>query len=103
MKTYVVTPHYNRLDETVLMMGHKICFYGEIWLIISELSLLPLLIWSTDIKFVNCTNSYTIFSLWFVFPVSEMVILFVNQKGAESITRHCKDKDLIQTLVPLFR
>ena len=34
------------------MMGHKICFYGEIWLIISKLSLLPLLIWSTDI----CAN-----------------------------------------------
>ena len=30
------------------MMGHKICFYGEIWLFIPKLSLLPLLIWSTD-------------------------------------------------------
>ena len=39
MKTYVVTPHYNRLDETVLMVGHKICFYGKIWLIIPKLSL----------------------------------------------------------------
>ena len=29
MKTYVVTPHLKRLDETFLMMGHKICFYGE--------------------------------------------------------------------------
>ena len=29
------------------MMGHKICFYGEIWLIIPKLSLLLLLIWST--------------------------------------------------------
>ena len=48
MKTYVVTPHQNRLDETVLMMGHKICFYGELWLLIPKLSLLPLLIWSTD-------------------------------------------------------
>ena len=26
------------------MMGHKICFRGEIWLIIPKLSLLPLLI-----------------------------------------------------------
>ena len=24
MKTYVVTPQLNHLDETVLMMGHKI-------------------------------------------------------------------------------
>ena len=47
MKTYVVTPHLNRLDEMVLMMGHKICFYGEIWIIIPKLSLLPLLILST--------------------------------------------------------
>ena len=29
------------------MMGHKICFYGEILLMIPELSLLPLIIWST--------------------------------------------------------
>ena len=29
------------------MMGHKICFYGEIWLIIPKLSLLPLLVWSS--------------------------------------------------------
>ena len=27
------------------MMGHKKCFYGEIWLIIPILSLLPLLTW----------------------------------------------------------
>ena len=32
-KTYVVTLHWNRLNETVLMMGHKIFFYGEILLI----------------------------------------------------------------------
>ena len=29
------------------MMGHKICFYGEILLIIPKLSLLSPLIWST--------------------------------------------------------
>ena len=27
-------------------MGHKICFYGEIWLIIPKLALLPLPTWS---------------------------------------------------------
>ena len=31
------------------MVGHKICFYGEMWLIIPELSLLLLLIWSSAI------------------------------------------------------
>ena len=30
------------------MLGSKICFDGEIWLIIRKLSLLLLLIWSTD-------------------------------------------------------
>ena len=50
MKTYVVTPHKNRFSETVLMMGHKICFYGEKWLIIPKFSLLPLLNWNTDCK-----------------------------------------------------
>ena len=30
------------------MMGHKICFSGEIWPIIPKLSLLLLLIWSPD-------------------------------------------------------
>ena len=44
-----MTPDWNRLDEMVLMMGHKIRFYEEIWLIIPKLSLLPLLIWSTDV------------------------------------------------------
>ena len=34
-------------SETVLMRGHKRCFYGEIWKIIPKLFLLPLLIWST--------------------------------------------------------
>ena len=29
------------------MTGHKICFYGKIWLNIPKLSLLPLFIWST--------------------------------------------------------
>ena len=28
METYVVTAHYNRLDETVLMMAHNIGFKG---------------------------------------------------------------------------
>ena len=44
-------PSYSFLflnDETVLMMGHKICFCVEIWLIIPKLYLLPLLIWSTE-------------------------------------------------------
>ena len=50
MKTYVVTPHLNRLDETVLMMGHNIRFKGVICKIIPKLSLLPLLIWSPDAR-----------------------------------------------------
>ena len=37
-KTYVVIPHLNRLDETVQMMGHNICFQCEIRKVISQLS-----------------------------------------------------------------
>ena len=29
-KTYIVTPHWNHLAETVLMRGHNLGFYGEI-------------------------------------------------------------------------
>ena len=32
------------------MMGRKICFDGEIWIIIPKLSQLPLFIWNTDVK-----------------------------------------------------
>ena len=39
LKPYVVTPHLNRLDKTVLIVGHKICFYREVWLTIPKLSL----------------------------------------------------------------
>ena len=38
------------------MMGHKICFYGEIWLIISQLSLLSLLVWTTVIPLAHTTG-----------------------------------------------
>ena len=38
--SYVVAPHKNPLNGMVLMMGHRICFCGEIWLIIPKLSLL---------------------------------------------------------------
>ena len=30
LKPYVVTPHLNRLVETVQMRGHNICFYAEL-------------------------------------------------------------------------
>ena len=52
------------------MMGHKICFYEEIWIIIPKLSLLPLRIWSIvvllrqrkliinePLEKMSCTNS----------------------------------------------
>ena len=43
------------------MMGHKICFYGEIWRIIPKLSLLPLLIWSTGKKILDFMISGSLF------------------------------------------
>ena len=56
-KTYVVTPQKNRLDETVPMMGHKICINGEIWPIVPKFPLLSLFILSTDTSvgsFMDC-------------------------------------------------
>ena len=35
------------------MMGHKICFNTEMWLIIPKLALLPLLIWSAENYCIN--------------------------------------------------
>ena len=43
----MLTPHKNRLGETVLMRGHNICLNEKIKKIILKLFLLPLLIWST--------------------------------------------------------
>ena len=44
LKPYVVTPHLNRLIETVQMMGHNICFYTELTKIISNYhQILPLI------------------------------------------------------------
>ena len=37
IKTNVVTPHKNRLDQRVLMVGHKIYLNGEIWIISPKL------------------------------------------------------------------
>ena len=39
MFLYVMARHKNRLNGTVLMIGHRICFCGEIWLIIPKLKL----------------------------------------------------------------
>ena len=52
MKTYIVTHHWNCLDETVLMRGHNISFIGKLRKtekIIPKLSLVPLLICSTGL------------------------------------------------------
>ena len=76
MKTYVVTPHKKRFDETIIMMGHKMCFYGEIWIIISKLILLPLLIWITGIVkgyenmkyFGDIVSDRDTFAKYYLFP-----------------------------------
>ena len=73
MKTYVVTSLYRRLDETVLMKGHKICFIRGVWAIIAKLSSLPLLIWSSGDQQrlrLGCSsmqydiNEYLVCSVW---------------------------------------
>ena len=78
------------------MMGHKICFSGEIWLIIPKLSLLPLLIhYSTDkgkIKFSGI-------ALWEVWGIQQYLCLAscsasptqdTKKKISESHTRQKK-------------
>ena len=71
-----MTPHKNRLDEMVLMKGHKIYFYKELCKFVPKLSLLPLLIcsstseaglgewkwcwkWGRDVNFYYVTLSLT--------------------------------------------
>ena len=43
MTHYFMTHYWNRLVETVPIMGHKICYYGEIRKVIAKLSQLPFL------------------------------------------------------------
>ena len=44
MKPYVVTPHLNRLKETVQIRGHNICFGAELTKIIPDYcQILPLI------------------------------------------------------------
>ena len=40
-KPYVVTPHLNRLAETVQMRGHNICFYAKLTKIIPNYHQIP--------------------------------------------------------------
>ena len=46
-------PQKNRIDETVLMMGDKIGFYGEILLIVPKLFPFP----PSHLK--HCSNGYS--------------------------------------------
>ena len=46
------------------MMGHKICFYGDIWPIIPILSVLLLRIWSTGWDFADSAEIIVLISQW---------------------------------------
>ena len=46
------------------MMSHKIGFCGEVWPIIPKLSLLPLLIWSTEKERDGLHLSYAVPVIW---------------------------------------
>ena len=47
---YVVTPHLNRLTETVQMRGYNICFYVELTKIIPNYHQILSLIQSSDYR-----------------------------------------------------
>ena len=75
------------------MMGHKIRFYGEIWLIILKLSLLPLLIWST----VQCLyTKYCAFSKFisdcrdWINPFVQYPVFFTSTPTTSSISKIVK-------------
>ena len=65
------------------MMGHKIRFYGEIWILTTKLCLLPILIWSTEP--IVCTkykylkvNEYTFRSNCVIFILSSFSMSVVS-------------------------
>ena len=58
-----MTPHENRLDETVLMIGRNIRFKGVTWKIIPKLSLLPPLICST-VRFDQELHWHSVSPAW---------------------------------------
>ena len=72
MKTYIVTLHYNCHDKMVLIMESKVCFNGEIWIIVPKLSLLLFLSgalqkYSIDEIFWYIWNSYFIINRCLMF------------------------------------
>ena len=67
-KLYVVTLHLNRLDETVQMMGHNICFYAELTKIIPNYyQILPLI-----------KSSVCISSIWHFAKMTVQVYLIMH-------------------------
>ena len=51
-----MTPHLNRLVETVQMKGHNICFYAELTIIIPNYHQILPLIWSSEVLITVCTK-----------------------------------------------
>ena len=55
-----MTTHLNRLDETVQMRGHNICFYAELTnlsLIITKYSLLSTALGNTEVSLLLVAGS----------------------------------------------
>ena len=70
------------------MMGHKICFYGEIWPIIPKLFLLPLLILSTVLHLSLSVSAVTVYiTEWRTKYRREMNLLdnATNAKAVDSL------------------
>ena len=53
LEPYVVTPHLNRLIETVQMRGHNICFYVESTKIIPYYHKILPRIYSSEVFYVK--------------------------------------------------
>ena len=67
------------------MVGHKLCFYGEIWLIIPQLSLLPLLIWSTGLKKEFTTKEAMVFSCYYNLFQKNTLLTLLHSKKAKIV------------------
>ena len=81
-----MTPHKNRLGETVLMMGHYIRFKGLFGKIIPKLSLLLLLIWSTGLA---RHHSPLVFCLWSSVVCQLQLNALKKWAEEDQVGKHC--------------
>ena len=86
---YIVTPHLNRLIETVLMSGHNVCFYAAIRKIIPVTPYLKHWLYLIDEGSETLLFKKT-FHMTFLLPVFEITNLSLVDKVCHIHTCHLK-------------